>query len=166
LDICYSNNDSNSFLTTADNIVTWHARLVHIGQDRMNMLVREGQLGQLTKVSLPTCEHCLSGKSTMKQFGKATRASSPLELIHFDICRLMSVRSRHGVTYFITFIDDYTRYGHIFLISHKSEVLECFRRYLNLIENQNNRTVKDLRTDRGDEYLSKMFKQFCNKKRD
>jgi len=76
----------------------------------------------------------------------------------------MSVRARHGVTYFITFIDDYTRYGHIFLISHKSEVLECFRRYLNLTENQNNRIVKDLRTDRGDEYLSKLFKRFCNEK--
>jgi len=85
LDTCYSNNDSHSFLSIPDNSVTWHARLCHISQDRMNMLVREGLLGQLAKISLPTCEHCLSGKSSRKSFGKAIGASSPLELIHSDI---------------------------------------------------------------------------------
>jgi len=72
LDICYSNNDFNSFLTTVDNSVTWHARLGHISQDRMNRIAR-GLLGQLAKVSLPTCEHYLSSKSTRKPFDKATR---------------------------------------------------------------------------------------------
>ena len=93
LDICYSNNDSNFFLTTANNSVTWHARLGHIGQERMNKLVREGLLGQLAKISLPTCEHYLSGKSSRKPFGKAIGASSPLELIHSDICGPISVRT-------------------------------------------------------------------------
>ena len=45
LDICYSDNDSSSFLTAANNFVTWHSRLGHIGQERMNMLDREGILG-------------------------------------------------------------------------------------------------------------------------
>jgi len=48
----------------------------------------------------------------------------------------MSVREWHGATYFIIFIDDYTRYDHIFLIFQKSEALDCFRRYLSLVENQ------------------------------
>jgi len=128
------------------------------------MLAREGLLSQLAKLSLPTCEHYLSGKSTKKPFGKATRASSPLELIQSDICGLISVRSRPGATYFITFLDDYTGYDHIFLISYKSKALDNFRRYLSLVENQKNRTVKALCTDRGGEYLSEMFKQFCNEK--
>ena len=70
----------------------------------------------------------------------------------------MSVRERHVATYFITFIVDYTHYDHIFLITHKPEA-----RYLSLVENQKNETVKALRTNRG-EYLSEMFKQLCNKK--
>ena len=130
----------------------------------MNMLAREGLLGQLAKINLPICEHYLSGKLTKKPFGKITRASFLLELIYFDICGPMGVRAQHGVTYFIIFIDDYTRYGHIFLISHKSEALECFRCYLGLVENQKNGTVRALHTDRGDEYLSDMSKQLCNKK--
>ena len=130
----------------------------------MNMLTREGLLGQLAKVILPTCEHYLSSMQIRKPFGKATRASSPVELIHSDICRLMSVRARHGATYFITFTDDYTRYAYIFLISHKSEALDYFRHYLSLVENKKNGTKKALHTDGGREYLSDTFKQLYNEK--
>ena len=120
----------------------------------MTRLAREGLMGNLAKVTLSTCEHCLMGKSKRKPFGKATRASFPLQLIHSDICGPMNVRARHGGFYFITFIDDYTRYGHVYLISHKFEALDCFRRYMRLVENQLDKSIKALRTDRGREYLS------------
>ena len=140
LDIEYYNNDSSIFLTLSDNAsdnsIIWHARLGHIGQERMTRLAKEGRIGNLAKVTLSTCEHCLVGKSKRKPFGKATRASFPLQLIHSDICGPMNVRAKHGGFYFITFIDDYTRYGHVYLISHESKALDCFRRYMRLVENQ------------------------------
>ncbi|GJV93118.1 gag-pre-integrase domain-containing protein [Tanacetum coccineum] len=61
-----------------DDSITWHARLRHIGKDRMNRLAQEGLLGPLSIVSFPTCELCLAGKATRKQFHKATRATFPL----------------------------------------------------------------------------------------
>ena len=67
------------------------------------------------------------------------RAEYPLHLIHSDICDPMNVRARHRGVYF----------GFVYLISHKSEALECFKRYLNLVENQFDRKVKALRIDRG-----------------
>lgn len=70
-----------------------------------------------------------------KPFEKAIRDENPLQLIHFDICSPMNVRARHGGANFITFIDNYTRFGFVYLISHKSEALECFKRYLNLVKN-------------------------------
>jgi hypothetical protein len=76
----------------------------------------------------------------------------------------MSARNRTNTLYFITFIDDYSRYGHIYLISHKSEALKCFEAYLNEVENKLERKVKTLRTDRGREYLSDQFKELCEKK--
>ncbi|KAK2994002.1 hypothetical protein RJ640_005874 [Escallonia rubra] len=100
-----------------DNIVNdftnWHERLDHIGQDRMTRLAREGLLGPLTKVNLQTCEACLAGKACRKPFGKAVRATQPLELVHSGICGPMSVKARHGASYFLTLIDDYTRYGYV-----------------------------------------------------
>ena len=158
LDIEHYNNDSSVFLTSSDNafdnLIIWHARLGHIGHERMTRLAREGLMGNLAKVTLSTCEHCLMGKSKRKPFGKATRASFPLQLIHSDICGPMNVRARHGGFYFITFIDDYTRYGHVYLISHNFEALDCFRRYMRLVENQLDKSIKALKTDRGREYLS------------
>ena len=74
------------------------------------------------------------------------------------------MRAKHGSSYFFTFIYDFTRYGHVHLISHKFQALESFRLYLNEIENQLEKKVKTLRTDRGREYLSKQFKKLCNDK--
>ncbi|KAK2973299.1 hypothetical protein RJ640_029749 [Escallonia rubra] len=65
-----------------DNIMndstTWHARLGHIGQDRMTRLAREGLLGPLAKVNLQTCEACLAGKACRKPFGKALEEVEPI----------------------------------------------------------------------------------------
>ena len=144
--------------------MVWHARLGHIGQERMARLAREGLIGNLAKVTLPTCEHCLVGKSKRKPFGKATGASFPLQLIHSNIRGPMNVRARHGGSYFITFINDFTQYGYVYLISHKSEALDCFRRYVSLVENQLDKSIKALRTDCGREYLSKQFKELCDEK--
>ena len=58
----------------------------------------------------------------------------------------------------------FTRYGHSFFISHKSEALDCFKRYINLVENQLDKRVKALRTERGREYLSEQFKILYNEK--
>ena len=74
----------------------------------------------------------------------------------------MNANTRYGARYFITFIDDFTRYGFVYLISHKSEVLEYFSKFVRLAENQLDLKVKTLRTDRGREYLSDQFKKFCD----
>jgi hypothetical protein len=73
-------------------------------------------------------------------------------------------RARNEGNYFITFIDDFTWFGHVYLISHKSEVLNCFIQYTNLVENKLNTKIKTLRTDRGCEYLSDQFKFFMMKR--
>uniref|UniRef100_A0A2N9GLJ0 Integrase catalytic domain-containing protein n=1 Tax=Fagus sylvatica TaxID=28930 RepID=A0A2N9GLJ0_FAGSY len=144
---------------------TWHARLGHIGKDRMARLAREGLLGPLAKVDLPICEPCLAGKACRKPFGKAMRATQPLELIHSDIWGPMNVKARHGASYFLTFIDDYTRYGYVQLIAHRSEALDCFKRFVAEVENQHEKSLKALRTNRGREYLSDQLKDLCDQEK-
>ena len=61
-------------------------------------------------------------------------------------------------------IDDFTSYDHVYLISHKSKVLDCFRRYINLVENQLDKKIKTLRTNWGREYLLEQFKYLCDEK--
>ncbi|KAK2985549.1 hypothetical protein RJ640_014149 [Escallonia rubra] len=66
-----------------DNIMndstTWHARLGHIGQDRMTRLAREGFLGPLAKVNLQTCEACLA-ESDFPGIGDASKNLDLYEL--------------------------------------------------------------------------------------
>ena len=104
------------------------------------------------------------GKATRFSFGKAKKATLSSQFIHSDICGPMNVRARHDAHYFITFIDDVTIYSHVYLISHKFEALECFKIYSRLVENQLNVNIKALRTNRGCEYLSNLFKNYCDDK--
>ncbi|KAA0058244.1 gag/pol protein [Cucumis melo var. makuwa] len=67
--------------------------------------------------------------------GKGYRAKEPLELIHSDLCGPMNVKARGGFEYFISFIDDYSRYGYLYLMEHKSEALEKFKEYKTEVEN-------------------------------
>uniref|UniRef100_A0A2N9ER04 Integrase catalytic domain-containing protein n=1 Tax=Fagus sylvatica TaxID=28930 RepID=A0A2N9ER04_FAGSY len=106
------------------------------------------------------------GKACRKPFGKAVRATQSLELIHSDICGPMNVKARHGASYFLTFIDDYTRYGYVQLIAHRYEALDCFKRFVAEVENQHEKSLKALRTDRGRDYLSDQFKDLCEEKGD
>jgi hypothetical protein len=67
--------------------------------------------------------------------GQSERASDLLGLIHTDVCGPMSSVARGGFQYFITFIDDFSRYRYIYLMRHKSESFEKFKEFKNEVQN-------------------------------
>ena len=139
----------------------WHLRLGHINLDRIRRLVTCGHLSPLDVTSLPVCEPCLEGKMTMRPFkAKGYRAKEVLELVHSDLCGPLSTSARGGYEYFVTFIDDYSRYGYIYLMHHKSETFEKFKEFKAEVENHRGKSIKTLRSDRGGEYLLGEFRQF------
>ncbi|KAI5317449.1 hypothetical protein L3X38_037156 [Prunus dulcis] len=69
----------------------------------------------------------------------------------------MSTSSRGGFSYFITFVDDHSGLGYVYLIKHKSESFEKFEEFKNEVEKQTRKSIKILRSDRGGEYLSIEF---------
>ena len=88
---------------------------------------------------------------------KMARAKEILEIIHSDICRPFNQMAPVGFYYFIAFIDDLSRYGHLYLMKYKSESFENFKEFRVQIENQMRKSIKILRSDRGGEYLSIEF---------
>ncbi|KAK1697185.1 hypothetical protein QYE76_013882 [Lolium multiflorum] len=124
---------------------------------RMKKLHTDGLLESLDFESLDRCEACLMGKMTKTPFsGMMERATDLLEIIH-TMCGPMSVASRGGYRYVLTFTDDLSRYGYIYLMKHKSETFEKFKEFQSEVENQRNKKIKFLRSDRGGEYLSYEF---------
>ena len=113
---------------------------------------------------MPICKHCLVEKATRLPFSKSKRATFPLHLIRSNICGPMNVRARHDAHYFITFVDDFTIYGHVYLISHKFEAMDCFLHYNRLVVNEINMNIKALLTDRGHQYVSDLFKSYYDDK--
>ncbi|RVW49821.1 Retrovirus-related Pol polyprotein from transposon TNT 1-94 [Vitis vinifera] len=85
----------------------------------------------------------------------ANRCSDVLELIHTDICGPFPTPSWNGQQYFITFIDDYSRYGYLYLIHEKSQSLDVFKNFKAEVENQLSKKIKAVRSDRGGEYYGR-----------
>src|SRR6266496_4397685 len=69
----------------------------------------------------------------------------------------MSVEAHGGYRYVLTFTDDLSRYGYIYLIKHKSKTFEKFKEFPSEVENHHNKKIKFLRSDRVGEYLSYEF---------
>ena len=108
--------------------------------------------------------HALKGKACRKPFGMTKRAAQPIKLVHSDICGPMNKKARHGASYFLTLIDDYSRYGYVYLLSHRHEALDCFKRFMVEVENKHEKGLKTFKTDRRCEYLSNQFKELCEEK--
>ncbi|KAA0031823.1 retrovirus-related pol polyprotein from transposon tnt 1-94 [Cucumis melo var. makuwa] len=74
---------------------------------------------------------------TQRSFtGKDLRAKAPLKLVHSNLCGPLNVKARGGYKYFISFSDDYSRYGHVYLIQNKSDSFENFKEYKAIVENE------------------------------
>ena len=70
------------------------------------------------------------GKMTKTPFSETMeRATDLLEIIHTDVCGMMSVEARGGYHSFMTFTHNFSRYGYIYLMKHKSETFEKFKEF-------------------------------------
>ena len=98
------------------------------------------------------CEACVEVKLTRSSFQSVERHTKPLDFIHNDICDLKLVQTRGGNKYFITFVDNSTKYCYVYLLKSKDEAIEKFVLYKNEVQNQLNKKIKVLRSDRGGEY--------------
>ena len=63
--------------------------------------------------------------------------------------------------YFITFIDDCSHFTYVYLLRTKDKAFGKFKEFKKMVENQKERQIKVLRSDRGGEYFSKEFSIFC-----
>ncbi|KAK1571102.1 hypothetical protein Q3G72_011942 [Acer saccharum] len=134
---------------------------LRLGNGTIKRLVCDGPSSDLKVDDLPTCESCLEGKMTKRTFSaKGARATECLGLIHTDVCGPMSIQARGGYEYFITFTDDYSRFGYVYLMRHKSDAFDMFKAFKAEVENQLEKHIKILRSDRGGEYLSGEFQQY------
>jgi transposase InsO family protein len=100
-------------------------------------------------ISLPFCD-------------SVSVTSKPLELVHSDVWGPAPITACNGTRYYVSFIDDFTRFTWIYLLKYKSQVLSSFIHFRNLMENLLNTRIKIVRTDPGGEYSKNEFQSFCS----
>ena len=115
----------------------------------------EGILDPLDFSDFQVCIECIKGKQTNMRKNDANRCSDVLELIHTDICGPFPTPSWNGQQYFITFIDDYSRYGYLYLIHEKSQSLDVFKNFKVEVENQLSKKIKVVEYDPRCEYYGR-----------
>ncbi|WZZ26370.1 hypothetical protein YC2023_009771 [Brassica napus] len=149
--------ESVAYLVESFNI--WYERLGHVNYKSIQRLMNLNLIPKY-KTSKQKCEVCVQAKLTKTPSPRVERTNKPLDLIHTDLCDLKYIQTRGGKKYFVTFIDDCSKYCYVYLLHSKDETLEKFKEFKLEVENQLKTTIKVVRSDRGGEYDSP-FNAFC-----
>ena len=139
----------------------WHRRLGPPNFDVLRTSFNSGLLGNKACSSLDLsfdCTSCKLGKRKVLPFPHhASRASQCFDIIHSDVWGIAPVVSHAHYKYFVTFIDDFSRFTWVYFLRAKAEVFPVFKRFLALLETQFSASIKVLHSDSSGEY---MFNEF------
>lgn len=83
-----------------------------------------------------------------------------MDLIHTDVCGPMDAYSLSGFKYFVTLIDDHSRFCVLYFLKKKSEVPEKIQEFVRMVKTQQGRVPKAIRSDNGGEYVSAELRKF------
>lgn len=84
-----------------------------------------------------------------------------MQLVHADLCGPITPASNSDKRYILTFIDDFSRKVWVYFLSEKSKTFATFKIYKSLVEKESNALICCLHTDRGGEFTSNEFNDFC-----
>ena len=164
-------SSAECFYAKETSLNLWHQRYGHLSHGNLDILNKKNMvegIGTLDFKNDPKeiCEGCVMGKQTRLPFPKKSSriTTKPLELIHSDVCGPISVESIGGSRYFITFIDNYSRFVVTYAMKTKDEALDKFKQYVAMAETKFESRVKKIRNDNGGEYVSKVFDDYLKER--
>ncbi|CAI7775821.1 unnamed protein product [Closterium sp. NIES-53] len=110
------------------------------------------------------CPTCMQAKFTRYPFSSSeATAKAPLDEVVMDVVPPLKLGAA-GAEYFLTIVNVYTWMTWVYVLSKKSDVAETVKTdWLPMVERQQDRLVKAIRTDRGGEFLSKEFSLWLKK---
>jgi histone deacetylase 1/2 len=139
----------------------WHSRLGHPTSSIVSRVISKNKLPCSSESSESVCEACQKAKSHQLPYSRSTSVSHyPLELIFSDVWG-PAPDSFGRKNYYVSFIDDFSKFTWIYLIRHRSEVFNIFHQFQALVERRFDRKIITLQSDWGGEYepLNSFFKQ-------
>ena len=131
----------------------WHSCLGHVSPSRLSFIAKN--FLNFFVQSNNACPICPLAKQSCLPFGtSAISSTKPFEIIHCDIWGRYRHPSLFGAHYFLTIVDDYTRFTWIFLMRHKDETQSLLKRFFSYVFTQFEFCIKTFRSDNGGEFTS------------
>ncbi|CAI7912700.1 unnamed protein product [Closterium sp. NIES-54] len=148
--------------------LTLHRRMGHVALPFLQQLVKNEMVVGIRVKAEPDevlgCPTCMQAKFTHYPFSSSeATAKAPLDEVVMDVVGTLKLGAA-GAEYFLTIVDVYTRMTWVYVLSKKSVMVETVKTdWLPMVERQQDRLVKAIRTDRGGEFLSKGFSLWLKK---
>ncbi|CAJ2651582.1 unnamed protein product [Trifolium pratense] len=134
----------------------WHFRLGHPSHLRLASL--HHKFPYVIADPNGICDICHLAKHKKLPYNTSfNKAAHAYDVIHFDIWGPISIKSFHHHSYFLTAVDDYSRYTWIVLMKSKAETRNHVMNLINMIQTQFNHKVKIVRSDNGPEFFMTEF---------
>lgn len=147
-----------------DEAWKWHARYGHLNFQALRKLAQQGLVRGLPSIDHidQVCDGCLAGKQRCASFPAEAnyRAEQILELVHGDLCGPITPATAGGRRYFLL-VDDMSRYMWLSVLRSKDEAAGAIARFQARVETETGRRLRALRTDRGGEFTSVDFSDYC-----
>jgi histone deacetylase 1/2 len=146
-----SNKEAHSIVKPPSS--RWHNRLGHPSSSVVHQGLSKNKLPFVQEANKESiCDACQKGKSHQLPYPRSTSVSSiPLELVFSDVWR-PAPTSIGKNNFYVSFIDDYSKFTWIYLLRHKSEVFQRFHDFQNLVERMFDRKILAMQTEWGGEY--------------
>ncbi|GJR93229.1 retrovirus-related pol polyprotein from transposon TNT 1-94 [Tanacetum coccineum] len=143
----------------------WHRRLNHLNFGTINDLARKDLVRGLPRLKFEKdhlCSACQLGKSK-KHTHKPKTENTNLEVLntlHMDLCGPMRVQTINGKKYILVIVDDYSRFTWVKFLRSKDETPEVVIKFLKQIQVGLNKTVRNICTDNGTEFVNKYLTDY------
>ncbi|CAI7884166.1 unnamed protein product [Closterium sp. NIES-53] len=148
--------------------LTLHRRMGHVALPILQQLVKNEMVAGIRVKGEPDevlgCPTCMQAKFTCYPFSSSEATAKALvDEVVMDVVAPLKLGAA-GAEYFLTIVDVCTRMTSVYVLSKKSDVAETVKTdWLPMVERQQDRLVKAIRTDRGGEFLSKEFSLWLKK---
>jgi hypothetical protein len=122
-------NKVNNSAYLVESISLWHNILGHVNTRRMHNMTVLILIPKSINDMFDKSRICMQTKITRKPFPQNERFFIFLQLVHNDVCNMHNNPRIGNKTYFVTFIDDFSKYCYVYLMFSGDEILKNFKVY-------------------------------------
>jgi hypothetical protein len=147
----------SSVTARAASVHLWHYRLGHPSSSIVQSVISSNKLASTPSPLSLVCDSCQRAQIHQLSFNKSTHVTyAPLQLVHTDVWG-PAVTSVGGFRYYVSFVDDFSRFTWLYLLKQKSDVQHAFSLFQTHVERLLDTKIQTVQSDLGGGRISPPF---------